>query len=86
MPVGDDPTHDSLLNLVRNIPADSREKVALFLAGLLRMYRDLHFCLLEINPLVVKDGLVYPLDVAARVRRRPTPRPPPTFLARCVCM
>ena len=67
VPVGEEPTQDDLLNLVRNIPAETREAVAAFLAGLLKMYRDLHFTLLEINPLVVKDGNVYPLDVAAKI-------------------
>lgn len=67
VPVSEEPNHDDLLNLVRNAPEASRTQLAKFLAGLLRMYRDLHFCLLEINPLVFKDGAVLPLDVAAKV-------------------
>lgn len=66
--IGGEVTHEQALNLVRNLPAERREGVATFVRGLLKMYRDLHFCLLEINPLVMQaDGSVLPLDVAAKV-------------------
>jgi len=59
-------------NLVRTqllcqIPADVQSVVLDFLMSLYQVYRDLYFTYLEINPLVVTNGKVYILDLAAKL-------------------
>ncbi|XP_054770193.2 ATP-citrate synthase-like [Lytechinus pictus] len=58
--------------LLKNIPTQKRSIVARFIVDLLKMYQDMHFTLLEINPLVVLDR-VYPLDLAATLDTKATP-------------
>jgi ATP citrate (pro-S)-lyase len=55
--------------LLQQIPAERRQAVAAFVHALLKFCRDLHFCYLEMNPVVwLEDkGCVVPLDVAAKV-------------------
>lgn len=52
-----------------NVPADikDREKYADFVFRLYKLFRDLHFTYLEINPLVMVDSKIYPLDFVGRV-------------------
>ena len=55
-------------SLLAKAPAGRRGRLAAFYAALLKFYRELHFTLLEINPLVVEaSGAVVPLDLAAKI-------------------
>ena len=46
---------------------DSQEIIADFIVNLFKLYRNLYFAYLEINPLVLKDGQLFILDVAAKL-------------------
>lgn len=48
-------------------PKDKRKLFANFVKGLYRFYSDLHYAYLEINPFVVSDSTIFPLDVVARL-------------------
>ncbi len=52
-----------------NVPADikDKEKYADFVYRLYKLFRDLHFAYLEINPLVMVGNKVYPLDFVGRL-------------------
>ncbi|WP_457642512.1 ATP citrate lyase citrate-binding domain-containing protein [Persephonella sp.] len=52
-----------------NVPADikDKEKYADFVFRLYKLFRDLHFAYLEINPLVIVGKRIYPLDFVGRV-------------------
>ena len=52
---------------MRDAPVSRRKQLATFYGALLKCYRDLHFTLLEINPLVVDNDSVTPLDLAAKI-------------------
>ncbi|XP_032807436.1 ATP-citrate synthase-like [Petromyzon marinus] len=61
-------TADSVkARLLQNVPAKRKELLAKFIAGLFKVYEDLFFTYLEINPLVVTDNGVYVLDMAAKI-------------------
>merc|ERR1711949_11077 len=47
--------------------AGDKDLVAKFIASLYKQYVALHFTYLEINPLVVTQGKVYILDLAAKL-------------------
>ena len=56
---------DSLLQLV---PKSRQEYLAGFICALLKLFRDLNFVYMEINPLVMTDdGKITPLDMAAKI-------------------
>ena len=56
--------------LLGAVSAVARPPLACFLAALHKVYVDLAFTYLEINPVVVlADGQVTPLDLAAKVRQ-----------------
>ncbi|HAF70441.1 MAG: ATP-citrate synthase (ATP-citrate (Pro-S-)-lyase)(Citrate cleavage enzyme) [Acetothermia bacterium 64_32] len=44
-----------------------REAFGKFASGLYRLFCDLHFTYLELNPVVIKDDEVFPLDLVARL-------------------
>ncbi len=51
-----------------DIPADKREKIVVFIKALYRLYANLGFTYLEINPFTFDgDGNVVPLDLVARL-------------------
>lgn len=55
-------------SLFTSIPADRHATLAGFLVALLKLFRDLNFVYLEINPLVMSaDGRIMPLDMAAKI-------------------
>ena len=60
--------------LLKYLAPAAKPAVGGFLVALLRMYRELHFAYLEINPLVVPKagGKCVPLDLAAKVTRPPS--------------
>ncbi|MEM0493498.1 MAG: ATP citrate lyase citrate-binding domain-containing protein, partial [Candidatus Thermoplasmatota archaeon] len=49
------------------IPKERQRLVAGFIEGLFKFYADLHYAYLEINPFVVVDNNIYPLDLAAKL-------------------
>jgi ATP-citrate lyase beta-subunit len=53
--------------LPADTPADKRRMFAEFIQGLFRLYADLGFAFLEINPFVVSDKTITPLDLVARI-------------------
>jgi len=52
-----------------NVPADIKDKenYAEFVYRLYKLFRDLHFAYLEINPLVMVGNKIYPLDFVGRL-------------------
>jgi len=53
--------------LLSHVPADRKDLLATFISDIYKFYTSYFYTYLEINPLVVKDGKVYPLDMAAKV-------------------
>ncbi|XP_072376191.1 ATP-citrate synthase isoform X1 [Diabrotica undecimpunctata] len=53
--------------LLGEVPAAKKQMVADFIANLYKLYVDLYFTYLEINPLVVTDKEIYILDLAAKL-------------------
>ncbi len=52
-----------------NVPTDikDKEKYADFVYRLYKLFRDLHFAYLEINPLVMVENKIYPLDFVGKL-------------------
>lgn len=53
--------------LLGNVPAEQRALIAGFIESLFKLYADSYFAYLEINPLVVVDGRIHILDLAAKL-------------------
>jgi len=53
--------------LLGEVSDADKEPVATFVQALFRTFRELHFTLIEVNPLVVKDGACRALDVASKL-------------------
>ena len=49
------------------VPADRKKCVSGFIEALFKFYADLNFTYLEINPIVVTEDSVIPLDLAAKL-------------------
>ncbi|EPB70022.1 CoA binding domain protein [Ancylostoma ceylanicum] len=60
------PTDAQLATLIGNL-GDRTAVLKTFITSLYSAYKALHFTYLEINPLVVKNGKVYILDLAAKL-------------------
>jgi len=68
VPIGSFPSAAEIENnLLGEVPADNKGLVAGFIETLFKIYADCHFTFLEINPLIVVDGKVYILDLAAKL-------------------
>lgn len=68
VPVGSYPSAGDIeQKLLGSLKVEDRNIVAGFIEGLFKLYADGHFTFLEINPLVVVDGRVHILDLAARL-------------------
>jgi ATP citrate (pro-S)-lyase len=63
------PTADKVKStLLTQIPAARKDYLAGFIVATLKLFRDLNFVYLEINPLVMTDdGRITPLDMAAKI-------------------
>ncbi|KAF8622996.1 hypothetical protein AX15_006589 [Amanita polypyramis BW_CC] len=68
------PTREAIARtLLKNVPSEKKETLVDFLIRLYSVYVDLHFAYLEINPLVVLDGVdggepqIFYLDMAAKL-------------------
>ncbi len=53
--------------LPKDTPKDKKKMFADFIKGLFKFYRDLNYAYLEINPFVVSDKDIVPLDLVARI-------------------
>ncbi len=68
VPVGEMPSVAELgERLFASLPADKQMRLADFTTALFRFYADLHFAYLELNPVVVTDAAIIPLDMAAKL-------------------
>mmetsp|Transcript_13222 Transcript_13222/g.39330 ORF Transcript_13222/g.39330 Transcript_13222/m.39330 type:complete len:1116 (-) Transcript_13222:129-3476(-) len=68
VPIGVEATADGISDgLLVNVPAGRRPQLAHFLLALFRVFRELHYVYLEINPLVVMHDTIAVLDLAAKV-------------------
>ncbi|XP_064647409.1 ATP-citrate synthase-like isoform X1 [Lineus longissimus] len=69
IPVGSDEVTaaDIKAKLLGQAPDDKKEVLSTFIEALYKLFVDLHFTYLEINPLVVTKGKVHILDVAAKI-------------------
>ncbi|KAK3108901.1 hypothetical protein FSP39_018217 [Pinctada imbricata] len=66
--VGSDPSSDDIKSkLLSKVPEAAKQKLTLFIAALYKVYKDLHFTYLEINPLVFTGGKIFILDLAAKI-------------------
>jgi len=68
VPIGNQPTAAEIdKRFLGNVPKERRALVAGFIEGMFRFYVDLNYTYLEINPFVVSDNHIYPLDLAAKL-------------------
>ncbi|XP_029670846.1 ATP-citrate synthase [Formica exsecta] len=69
IPVGSElPDRSTLINkLLINVTDDKKVMIAEFIESLYKLYVNLYFTYMEINPLVVTDSAIYILDLAAKL-------------------
>jgi ATP citrate (pro-S)-lyase len=67
--IGEQPTVESVKTvLLEQVPAERRDYLAGFIVALVKLFRDLNYVYMEINPLVMtSDGRITPLDMAAKI-------------------
>ncbi len=68
IPIGTYPTDSEIEKaLLKGVPAGRRTLIAGFIEALFKFYADLNFTYLEINPIVVTEDAIIPLDLAAKL-------------------
>ncbi|CAH2000171.1 unnamed protein product [Acanthoscelides obtectus] len=68
VPVGQETDEATIKKtLLGEVPAAKKDMIAKFVYNLYKLYVDLYFTYLEINPLVVTDKEIYILDLAAKL-------------------
>ncbi|XP_076292850.1 ATP-citrate synthase [Lasioglossum baleicum] len=69
IPVGEGLPDQAILmkKLLTHVANDKKETIAKFIESLYKLYVNLYFTYLEINPLVVTDNGIYILDLAAKL-------------------
>jgi ATP citrate (pro-S)-lyase len=68
VPIGSLPTATEIEErLLKNVPSKQKERLSGFIQVLFKFYADLNFTYLEINPMVVTDESIVPLDLAAKL-------------------
>ncbi|XP_054723158.1 ATP-citrate synthase-like [Uloborus diversus] len=68
VPIDEKPSREAIVEiLLKNLSPDSKELVTDFIVALYDLYVSLHFTYLEINPLVLVDGRIHVLDLAAKL-------------------
>jgi ATP citrate (pro-S)-lyase len=69
IPLDAEPTVDMVIqSILVQVPQKRQQYLAGFIVALLKLFRDLNFVYMEINPLVMTDdGRITPLDMAAKI-------------------
>ena len=68
VPIGTVPTAAEIQkNLLEAVPKERQDLIAGFIEGMFKFYADLNYTYLEINPFVVVDKRIVPLDLAAKL-------------------
>ncbi|KAK7508656.1 hypothetical protein BaRGS_00000222 [Batillaria attramentaria] len=68
IPVDTDTTAEAVRKqLLPNVPDSEKQCLTSFILALYKLYKELYFTYLEINPLVVTQGRIYILDLAAKI-------------------
>ncbi len=68
IPIGEYPTAAQIEEtLLQNSPKQRKTLIAGFIEGVFKFYADLNYTYLEINPFVVVNDRVHPLDLAAKL-------------------
>jgi ATP citrate (pro-S)-lyase len=68
VPIGTFPTLSEIeKKLLGKVAVDRKKRLSGFIESLFKFYADLNFTFLEINPLVVTDESVIPMDLAAKL-------------------
>jgi ATP citrate (pro-S)-lyase len=68
VPIGTFPTSTEIeKKLLQKIPQERKTRLSEFISTLFKFYADLNFTYLEINPLVITDNSIIPLDLAAKL-------------------
>ncbi|KAL5235218.1 hypothetical protein ACI65C_002628 [Semiaphis heraclei] len=68
VPIGQNVTEEQILEkLLTKVSPAKQKTIATFIVALYKMYVNLYFTYLEINPLVVTDTAIYILDLAAKI-------------------
>jgi ATP citrate (pro-S)-lyase len=53
--------------LLGKVPAEKQDKLAAYLVALFKVYKELHFAYLEINPIVMIGDKIVPLDLVGKI-------------------
>jgi len=68
VPIGTFPNQEEIeTKLLGKVPANRKKIVSGFIEALFKFYADLNFTYLEINPVVVTETAIIPLDLAAKL-------------------
>jgi ATP citrate (pro-S)-lyase len=68
VPIGTLPkSTDIEAHLLHDVPKERRARIAGFIEGMFKFYADLNYTYLEINPFVVSNDRIVPLDLAAKL-------------------
>lgn len=68
VPIGDQPSAEEIeKNLLGKVPKERKNLIAGFIQGMFKFYSDLNYAYLEVNPFVVVNNNIYPLDLAAKL-------------------
>jgi ATP citrate (pro-S)-lyase len=68
VPIGQIPNAEEIeKNLLGKIPKERKSLISGFIEGMFKFYSDLNYTYLEINPFVVVNNNIYPLDLAAKL-------------------
>lgn len=68
IPIDGQPTEADIINkLLKHVPKAAEKSLLQFIQALYKIYVDLYFTYLEINPLVVCKDQIYVLDLAAKL-------------------
>jgi ATP citrate (pro-S)-lyase len=69
VPTGSDVAKGQIKDdLLQQLPNEKQDGMASFIYSLFKLYKELQFAYLEINPIVIlDDGTVVPLDLAAKI-------------------
>ncbi len=68
VPIGEMPAMDEIARrLLSRVPRNRADLIAGFIEAMFKLYSDLNYAYLEINPIVVVGDTIIPLDLAAKI-------------------